>query len=272
MQNSKTDLNKLVRNIPQNFSFKNLPSNRKLDYKNLFDRLKVNDELIKTYSILPQCCIDNVYKILSSHLSLNSEIELDLNHEIAKSSNYLKKFNFLYKIHQQINEYFNPLSQSSSEINLELVMQRIEDKDNLKLRILRLVLQEFFAIFPTADRLLAVNNFLIIKELFFLSTSEKSIKLQKANLMIALLDLINMNDPAKIDAGNDSIELIKDKSIFEIYAIQNINFQRNLAIISDAINKRKDSIEQSPPSPPLPNTEATEIQRLNSSGNFLVNF
>lgn len=57
------------------------------------------------------------------------------------------------------------------------------------MRILNL--QEFFVIFSSIEDIAVPHNFLAMKKLFFLSESEKSLKINKANLLMDLFRLIN---------------------------------------------------------------------------------
>lgn len=126
MKNQTTSyksLEELISKIPSNFSYKNLSNARKLDYKNLFARLKYNDKLINSYALLINLCIDSVRKTLLDY----PEIELPIDKEIGKFDNYIKKYNFLQYIHEKIHVFFNPKKQGQDEIDLDLAKQRIED-------------------------------------------------------------------------------------------------------------------------------------------------
>ena len=67
------------------------------------------------------------------------------------------------------------------------------------MRILNL--QEFFVIFSSIEDIAVPHNFLAMKKLFFLSESEKSLKFNKANLLMDLFRLIN---DKKADQENPS--------------------------------------------------------------------
>lgn len=190
--NSKP-LEDLISKIPNKFSFQDLSQARRLDYINLFARLKNNDKLINSYTVLVNLCIDSVKKTLIDY----PDIELPIDLEVTKFDNYIKKYNFLQYIHEKIHEFFNPKKQWQDEIDLDLTKQRIEDKDNLKLRLLYLNLQEFFVIFSSVDNVAVPHNFVAMKKLFFLSESEKSLKINKANLLMDLFCLINDADHEK---------------------------------------------------------------------------
>lgn len=240
MQTSKrprtncTPLNIALRNIKPNFSFKKLSSSSRLNYLNLFARIKNNDKLIDAYSHLINSCIVCIKKILINY----PQIDLPIDQEICLQNDYKKKFISLKTINNEIYHYFNPKKDDQQEIDFALKTQRIENKDNLNLRLLKLVLDEFFEIFPSADEILVPNNFLKIKKIFFLSPEEKTTRLEKANLMLDLLELITS----------------KKFSIFEINSEQNRSFKENLEIIAEALHGSK--------ADHLPITQHHEITQL----------
>lgn len=184
---SNKSLEKLISEIPNNFSLKDLSRARVLDYKNLFARLKNNDKLINSYAVLVNLSIDSVKKTLLDY----PDIELPIEKEISKFDNYKNKYNFLQYIYKEIHDFFKPKKLGQEEVDLNLAKQRIEDKDNLKLRLLYLNLQEFFLIFSSIDDIAVPHNFLAMKKLFFLKEPEKLLKINKANLLMDIFRLIN---------------------------------------------------------------------------------
>lgn len=257
-------LNELIKAIPDNFSFKRLSPTRRLCYKNLFDRVKNNDKLIFTYFTLFRNIIDSAKIILIDY----PEIELSVEKEINKFNSYDLKFSSLKNLKEEIYNFFNPANEEHQQQNF-LSKQRLENKGNLKLRLLQLILEEFFVIFPSADKILVPSNFREIKKLFFLSKPEKLLKLQKADQLISLLNLIKTSDEVLIDNRKD---------IFKINAEKRANFQQNLGIIADAINEKEYNASKSPLRPllalssllsPQPSIGVSNAQKVNSPSDFL---